>query len=301
MLRTAGGSLLVTTDTLVEGVDFDLSYASGSDVGFKSISAGVSDVAAMGGVATRVVVSVSLPPETPLSVADALGEGIAEAAGEYGIGVAGGDISAASELSVTATVVGEPPGSGEAVLRSGARPGDVVCVTGTLGASAGGLFVLSRGLAQRGVAVAPERREAFARLAHRHLRPRARAGAGAALAGVASAMIDVSDGLAVDLGHLTSASGVGCRIDIDRLPVDPDLEPLAATVTDGSVDPVATAITGGEDLELLFCVRPERLEAARAAAAAAGLSEIGAIVEGGRKLGEDELDSWIERGFEHLT
>lgn len=300
VLARPGGSLLVTTDMIIEGVDFELSYASGADVGFKALSAGVSDIAAMGGSATRTVVSVGIDPGAPLSLADALAEGMADACTTYGMAVAGGDLSAAAELSITCTVLGEAPATG-AVLRSGAKPGDIVCVTGSLGASAAGLFVLGRGLVDPALSVATERKEAFERLAVRHLRPTARMRAGAALAGLATAMIDLSDGLAVDLGHLTEASRTGCWIDTEALPLDGDLEAVAATVSDGSFDPLHAAITGGEDYELLFTIPAAAVQQATELVGDVGITVIGEMTDPGeRNIGERTLESLREQGWEHL-
>jgi thiamine-monophosphate kinase len=293
--------LLVTTDMLVEGIDFELSYASGADVGFKALSTGVSDIAAMGGMAQRAVVSLGLSPSSPLSLLDALIEGLSDARARYGTDVVGGDISGSAELNITATVFG---GTGERgpVLRSGARPGDAVCVTGSLGAAAGGLFVLRRGLNDPSLSISPERKEAFGRLVTRHLRPEARVSAGAGLAGTATSMIDLSDGLAMDLGHLTRAAGTGCSIDVATIPVDEDLKALAATVTDEAIDPLEAAITGGEDFELLFTVPAEAVQEARVSVGEAGVTVLGAMDDTGRvSLGDRSLESWIERSWEHLT
>jgi thiamine-monophosphate kinase len=218
----AGGRLLLTADLVVEGVHFDLSYCSPSDVGWKALAVNVSDVAAMGGEPLHALVSVVVPAGGDLA---GLYEGLVASAGEHGCRVVGGDLSSGSELVVSVVVTGRVAGAGP-VLRSGARPGDTVFLTGPLGASAAGLALL---LADPG---------ASGPLAEAHRRPHARVAEGlAALSAGATAMIDVSDGLATDLGHVARASGVG--VSLDEVPV-------AAGAT------LEQAVGGGEDYELLF-------------------------------------------------
>ncbi len=161
------------------------------------------------------------------------------------------------------------------VTRAGARAGDAICVTGSLGAAAGGLVALERGID------APE-------LIERQRRPRPRIEEGSALAPVATAMIDVSDGLAIDLSHILDASGVGCRVDLDALPIDP-------AVRDLDVDAIDLAITGGEDFELLFTTSNVEDAARRAR-----FTPIGVITEGDARIGDRPLNEWTERAWDHL-
>ena len=229
VLRPPGGSLLAATDVLVENVHFDLTIGGVDDVGWKAAVVNVSDVAAMGGLPTALLVAVAGPPGTDL---DRLYEGLADAARAYDCPVVGGDLSDAPLLVVSVTVIGHAARLGP-VLRSGARPGDAVFVTGPLGAAAAGLALLRAGR-EGGDAVAAYRR------------PRARLAEGRAAAGAgATAMIDVSDGLAADLGHLLVDSGVGAAL--DEVPVAP-----GATLEQ--------ALGGGDDYELLFTAPdPERV------------------------------------------
>jgi len=202
---------LLAIDTVVEGVHADLTRSSVADFGWRAVVVNVSDIAAMAGSPIACVVAVSGPPTTDL---DELYEGIAEASAEYQVPVVGGDLTNGPFLVVSVAIVGEARQGGP-VLRSGARADDEVWVTGPLGAAA-----------------------AAVRTAHPVGRPRARLEEGHAAAAVgATAMIDVSDGLGADLGHVLDASGVGAAL--DGLPVAP-----GATEDD--------ALGGGEDYELLF-------------------------------------------------
>lgn len=217
------GGLVLTSDAVVAGVHVDLSLVGLDDVGWKAVSAAVSDVAAMGCRPLYVLVTVCGPPDTDV---DALYRGVAAATAEYGCPVVGGDLVGADRLVVSAAAAGET-GHRAPVLRSGALPGDRVFVTGPLGASAAGLRLLRAG------AVAADHPLALA-----HRRPRARLAEGrAARAAGATAMVDVSDGLAADLAHLAEASGVGVAL---------DAVPAATGATDEE------ALAGGEDYELLF-------------------------------------------------
>jgi thiamine-monophosphate kinase len=280
-----GARSLLTTDVVVEGVDFDLSYCTGFDVGWKSLAVNVSDVAAMGGTPARAVVALSLSPASPLPLVEAFLDGLEAGAREWSIGIVGGDISGAREMSVSVTLVGTL--EGEPVLRSGARPGDAVCVTGTLGGAAGGLFALQRGLAGHNPDVD--------RLAARQLRPEPRVRESELLRD-ATSMIDVSDGLALDLSRLMSASGTGCDLRGDLIPVDPCLAAL-----EGGPDPTRLALSGGEDFELLCTLDPSSLDERMAAldAPLAGLTRIGVVTGGGCLLDGEPLRG-EEPGWDHL-
>lgn len=214
------GALVLTSDAVVAGVHVDLSLVGPDDVGWKAITVAVSDVAAMGCRPRYALVTVCGPPGTDL---DGLYRGVAEAADAYGCPVVGGDLAGAPVLVVSVSVTGET-GHRAPVLRAGAAPGDQVFVTGPLGGSAAGLRMLRSGTDDR------------ATMAHR--RPRARVAEGsAARAAGATAMVDVSDGLAADVWHLAEASGVGVALD-------------AVPVAEGATGDEALA--GGEDYELVF-------------------------------------------------
>ena len=231
VLEIGGRTWAAASDMLVSGRHFK-GWATPADVGYKAVAVNVSDVAAMGGTPRFVLVSGAAPdPETALGVF----EGVAEACGEFGVYPLGGDTTRAEALTVDVAILGELEAA--PVLRSGARPGDLLAVTGELGAAAAGLLALE------------EEKDGFQRLKARHLRPRPRVEAGRAAARLGvGAMIDLSDGLASDVRRVCEASGVGCRVDLDLLPVPEDTRELAVSL---GRDPGVLAATGGEDYELL--------------------------------------------------
>jgi thiamine-monophosphate kinase len=231
------GALLLAADAVVAGVHADLSLVTLDDMGWKALVANLSDIAAVGGRPTHALVTVA-GPLGQLDV-DLLYDGILAASEAYGCPVVGGDLSSAPALVVAVSVAGdaggpEPP----PVLRSGARPADVLWLTGPLGSSAAGLALLRAGRAGEAADLA---------LAHRRPRPRLIEGEVARAVG-ATAMIDVSDGLAADVHHLADQSGVG--VVVDRVPV-------AIGVSRVSDEPEALALGGGEDYELLFTAPEE--------------------------------------------
>jgi len=251
VLDAGGGvQLLATVDMLVEGVHF-LPGAGPRRLGRKALSVSLSDIAAMGGVPLWALASAALPEHVDVGYARALFEGIAEVASEHSVALVGGDtVRSPGPLAIDATVLGRAPAGG-AVLRSGARPGDRLLVTGSLGAAAAGLYLLKSGPAAPDL---PE--EVFRRLVEAQLDPRPRLSEARAIveAGGATAMIDLSDGIASDLYRLCDESGVGARIYADRLPVSEEAKRLADAA---GVDPLDWALFGGEDYELLFA-SPER-------------------------------------------
>lgn len=233
----AGAVLLLAADTVVGGVHADLDLIGLDDFGWKAVAASVSDVAAMGGRPGHSLVTVAGPPDLDIP---RLYEGIAAAAAEFSCPVVGGDLTNSSAIVVTVAVTGYVDGA--PVTRSGARPGDGIWVTGPLGRSAAGLRLLrAEARAGAGPSTPPAGSDRDPRLEamRAHARPVPRLAAGLAARGAgASAMIDVSDGLSADIGHLADASGVGLRL--EHVPVHP-----AATLDE--------ALGGGEDFELIFC------------------------------------------------
>jgi thiamine-monophosphate kinase len=295
VVRT-GARTVFTTDMLVEGVDFEMTWASGVDVGWKAVAVNASDVAAMGARPTHAVVGLALPPDTPVSVTDAIGEGLTEAGRRWGIALVGGDVSRASGIAVSVTMLGRC--DGDPVLRSGARAGDALCVTGTLGAAAAGLELLKRGLAgpgpTQGGNLPPEVAEACVRLAGRQLRPNARVDEGTVLAGLpVHALIDVSDGLLADADHLVRASGMGWT-PAEEPPVDPDVVAVAGMI---DAEPIELARSGGEDFELLFACDADAVASARAALAELGTAV--SVVGDVRDRSADDVIGEV-RGWDHL-
>ncbi|HVF00530.1 MAG TPA: thiamine-phosphate kinase [Rubrobacteraceae bacterium] len=244
VLRLGGDLWAAAADMLVEGRHFR-GWASPEDVGYKAVAVNVSDVAAMGGVPRFVLASGGAPdPETTLRCMD----GVMEACEQFAVYSLGGDTIGAAALTVDVAILGQLERA--PVLRSGARPGDLLAVTGELGASAAGLLVLEGG------GVGPER------LVKKHLRPEPRVEAGLLAARLgARAMIDLSDGLASDVRHVCEMSGVGCRIDLRLLPVAGDTREYLRSV---GRDPEIVVATGGEDYELLIAAPEEVVEALKA-------------------------------------
>jgi thiamine-monophosphate kinase len=252
----AGLLTLVTTDMLVEGVHFDLEYSDPFTLGRKSLAVNLSDIAAMGGVPRHFLVSMAVPGETPVEFMDAFFEGMISLGDDYGVSLIGGDTCSSPQgLVVSVTVMGEQTPH-LVVTRSGARPGDLIWVTGTLGDSALGLALLKKGIGDGGAV-------------RRHLDPipRVREGIRLAEGGLASAMIDISDGLLADLGHILELSGVGARISLGLLPLSGDF--LARREFVGG-DLFSLPLSGGEEYELLFASSPENSPAIQAAMAESG-------------------------------
>jgi thiamine-monophosphate kinase len=238
-------------DTLVEGTHFELATHRPAEIGHKALATALSDIAAMGAEPGEAYVSLVLPES--FDAALELVEGMERLADGCGVTVAGGDVVRGPALTVTVAVTGWADDEGELLGRDGARPGDAVAVTGELGGSEAGRLLLARG----------EREPA--ELVRRHLLPMPRLAEGRALARAgASAMIDLSDGLATDARHMAERSGVEIRVRLDLVPVAPGVD-------------VEAAVTGGDDYELLVTVPAERRAAA---AAAAALTWIGEVADG---------------------
>lgn len=249
---TAGHRLLATTDLLLEDVHFRRRYAEPADVGWKSLAVNLSDIASMGGRPRWALVALACPAETTLDEVDAFYEGARDVGSRHAVTIVGGDTTASpAGWLVNVTLLGEAV---TPVLRSGARTGDVVAVTGPLGRAAAGLAVLELPSAPDGVGA-----EALASVTSAHLRPAPRVAEGRWLAdaGGVTAMIDLSDGLATDLAHVAEESGAHCRVEIERLPIDPATRDVAQAL---GADPLAWATGGGEDYELLLTCEARGLD-----------------------------------------
>jgi thiamine-monophosphate kinase len=244
----------LTTDLLAEGVHFDLRTASCDSVGYRAAIANLSDLAAMGATPRFLLTSLAVPQSSGWSDLQALYGGLMNACRQYRVRLIGGDTSASrAGLFMSLTLLGESP-RGRALFRTGARPGDAIFVTGTLGDSRAGLQLLQHKSSARRLT---DRQRRF--LVNRHLHPSARVAEGAWLshARLATAAIDLSDGLSGDLHHLCEESAVGAEIDARLLPLSPALWAFARALRQ---DPVRLALAGGEDYELLFTVPPGKLK-----------------------------------------
>ena len=258
----AGRELAIAVDTLVEGVHFPAGTAP-ADIGWKALAVNLSDLAAMGATPAWALLALTTP-DGDEAFFDGLARGFAELATPYRLALIGGDTTR-GPLTVTVAVHGFSA-PGEALLRSGARVGDVVMVTGTLGDAAAGLRCLAESDAS-----------AYATLIERLNRPTPRVSAGQALRGIATACIDVSDGLVADLGHICAASGVGADIDAAKLPLSSALLTHFA-----DADALDFALGGGDDYELCFTVPADRAGEVGATLArlGCGATRVGRIVEG---------------------
>lgn len=230
------GRVVVGTDVLVEGVHFRLNWSTPHQVGRKTVAASLADVAAMGAVATALVVGLGCPARTPVSTVDGLTAGMREEADRFGADIVGGDVVTTEQVVLSLTALGDLQGR-PPVTRAGARPGNVLALCGRLGWAAAGLAVLGRGFRSPAAVVG----------AHRVPEPPYDAGPQAARAG-ATAMIDTSDGLLADAGHVAEASGVGIDVSPATLPVPQRLVDVGSAL---GVDPLHWVLTGGEDHALV--------------------------------------------------
>ena len=232
MVAAVDGRVIASIDVLVDGVHFRTDWATGEQIGQRAALAAMADIAAMGAAPTALLVGLTAPPQTPLELIAAIGRGLNQAATTAGAGVVGGDLTRSEVLTIAVTVLGDLRG-GKPVLRSGARAGDVVAVIGRLGWAAAGLAVLSRGFRSPAAAVG----------AYRVPDPPLEAGIEAAQSG-ATSMIDVSDGLLADLGHIAHASGAAINVVTSALPVNPRLVEVASAL---GRDHLEWTLTGGDD------------------------------------------------------
>ncbi len=273
--RSRDGYTIATTDTMVAGVHFLPELVNWRDVGWKALAANVSDIAAMGGTPAFALVTLQLPPATPVARIDALYAGLRECAATYNVAIAGGDVVSAPVFAITIALTGDanvaPDGTPLLLRRDAARVGDVIAVTYPLGASAGGLRALLAG----GVASHDPH---VSRLIEKHMRPQPSVYAGheALRAGIRCA-IDISDGLVQDIGHVCTASGVGAEIILDRVPIDHDLLKIYPD------DARRLALIGGEGYELVL-VGSEALIMQTSDVLDDPLTIAGRIVEGAPKV-----------------
>jgi thiamine-monophosphate kinase len=290
------GPLVISVDALIEGVHFSLPQFPMRAVGRKALAAALSDLAAMGAEPREAYVVLGVPEGGEGDGLLELADGLADVAERDGVSVVGGDVTRAPALLLSVTAIGAEAEGSPLVARTGAAPGDAVVVTGELGGAAAALTML---LSEAGTEAAldAETREA---LLARQLDPRPRLAAGVALASAgATAMIDLSDGLAADAGQIAEASGVGLEIELERLPLADGLAAIHETEHEARL----LAASGGEDYELLACLPASRLAEARAAVESGGcaLTEIGAVSTGAGAMIRDAAGAALDLpGFDHL-
>ena len=243
VVRTGDGRVVATTDLLAEGRHFRRAWSSAYDVGRKAAAQSLADVAAMGARPTALLVALALPADLPADWPLDLADGLRDEGARVGASVVGGDLVRDGHITIAVAALGDLGGR-DPITRGGARPGDAVAVAGRLGWSAAGLALLEQGTANR-----TEAADAVIG-AHRHPQPPYDLAFRAADVG-ATAMIDVSDGLLQDLGHVARASGVAIDLDSAALPPDPELLEIAATI---GADPTSWVLTGGEDHAFAACL-----------------------------------------------
>ena len=263
VVRCDGRLLVFTTDLLVEGDHFSLDYFSPRQVGWKAMESNLSDLAAVGADPRYALVGLTLRSDATVELVDGIYEGLYASADRCGVEVVGGDITHGEVLVLAITLVGEVE-EGNLCLRSSARPGDRIWVSGPLGGSTAGLMLLRRGV------------EGFERVKRRHLEPMARLDISRSVRGKVHAMEDVSDGLASEVRNICIASGCGALLFGDKVPIDSEVRRAGEVLGE---DPLDWALFGGEDFELLYTApEEERMPG----------YEVGVITE--------EEDVYIERG-----
>jgi thiamine-monophosphate kinase len=302
VIDNKGKLTLVSKDLLVEGIHFDLSYTPLKHLGYKAAAVNISDIAAMNGKANQLLVGISVSNRFSVEALDELYEGIRLACNKYHVDLVGGDTTASvSGLFLSITVIGEAE-PGTVVYRSTAKENDLICVSGDLGASYMGLLVLQREkeVYKANPAMQPEL-EGYDYILERQLKPEPRTDVVQKLkdAGILpTAMIDISDGLASEILHISKDSKLGCRIFEEKIPIDVVTADVAAEF---EMDPTTAAMNGGEDYELLFTINLNDVEKVKSIK---GISIIGHMTS------HDEGEYLVSRGgsmypitaqgFEHL-
>jgi thiamine-monophosphate kinase len=300
VLDTGGDELVVATcDAQVEDTHFRLRYADPHDIGRRALAVNLSDIAAMGARPRFALISLFLPPILEVAILDGIYAGLQAEAAQFDVALVGGNIARNAErLIIDITLLGT--GKRDRLLRRDqAKPGDVVMVTGSLGASAAGLLVLEN---EQLADEMPAERLASVLAAHRTPTPRVAAGQWLAQHGVTTG-IDISDGLAADIAHVCEASGVGVKIESEFLPIKPEVTMIA---TLAGRQPQDLALFGGEDYELLFTVSADRVNVlAQELFVATGVeaTAIGTISEGNdlMLLHQGKLSPLHPKGWDHLS
>lgn len=280
---------LISTDMLVEGSHFLLEDVDPYHLGWKSAAVNISDIAAMGGRPIASFLSIALPPQIDQTFMQEFMRGYGDLSAKFHTALLGGDTTSSNgQLCINVTVVGECP-HGQAIRRSGAKPGDLICVVGAagLGESAAGLKVILDGL---------DRQDSLNRtLVESHYKPLPMVRQALALRGFATSMMDISDGIGSDLRHILEESGVGARVRISDIPLSDRLQEFCAR---HSLDPVKLALEGGEDYGLLFTMPETKLGLAQDNLAIGPFSVIGRITEEKDLVWEGSEQDYC--GFRHF-
>lgn len=280
---TSDKYLLVTVDMMVENSHFSLDWYTPYQVGMKLMEVNVSDIISMGGTPRWAFISLALTRDTEVEFMDEFYRGLYDSAKKHGVALIGGDTTHGRELALNLALIGDVD-KDRVRLRSQAEPGDLICVTGTLGKSEAGLRLLLAG-----------RRDGY--LAG-HLEPKSRLESeGKAIARHARAMIDVSDGLGSEVGHICEESGTGARVDWEKIPLSGETVEAARAV---GGDPRVYALYGGEDFELVFTIHPDKLEALKNDYA--GFTVVGEILpkEAGIFISREGEKIDLKSGYDHF-
>ncbi len=285
--KDAETDMLLTADMLIEDIDFRLEWTTPEFLGHKALAVSLSDIAAMGGVPKWAMLSIGIPESLwATDFVDKFYEGWFALAYEFGVELVGGDVSRSPEKLIVNSIAGGEVAKGKAILRSTAKVGDLVFVTGTLGGAAGGLKLL-----ERGFLYTSERHEYTSGLILKQLKPHSQLNIAKQLQteSISTSMIDLSDGLSSDLNHICCESKVGAQVYADRLPIQPDL--AHHFPADECFD---LALNGGEDFELLFTVSPKHPGDVPGTC-------IGEITNNGIEIVENGIALPLEaKGYEHF-
>jgi len=290
VINTNGKLMLLSTDLLVEGIHFDLTYVPLRHLGYKAAVVNFSDIAAMNGVPKQLTVSMALSNRFSLEAIDEIYHGIRVGCNKYNVDLVGGDTSSSlSGLMLSLTITGEVDPD-EVVYRDGAKESDLLCVTGDLGGAYAGLLVLEREkeVYKANPAMQPEL-TGYDYILSRQLKPEARTDIRNVLEGIGvhpTSMIDISDGLASEILHICKQSNVGCRLYEEKIPVDPE---TLNTAVEFRIVPTVCALNGGEDYELLFTVKQEDYEKISSVSGISVIGHMTAASDGAHILTTDGL------------
>ena len=276
VVSAKGGNVVACLDMLTQGVHFRLDWSEAIDIGRKAAAQNLADIFAMGARPTALLVGLALPPETPVAWVMGLADGLSAEAAEVGVTVVGGDIVRSSSIVISVTALGEL-GTAKAILRSGAKPGDTLAIAGRLGFAQAGLLMLSRGFRSPRVLVG----------AHRVPEPPYEL---AKLATHATSMIDISDGLVADLGHIAQASKVKINIESNKFQIP---EALAAAASAFNGDAMEWILSGGEDHAFAATFKT-------ALDVPSGWTIIGSVGSGGPAVTVDG-ESYSGKGWDHFS